>query len=123
MPIEVFLFVERFIQLCKDGGWIAIIIPDGILTNSTCIMERVYFWRNTKVGGDSFSSKRRIQACRHISKDKHFVSEKARGMENLNYPVFLACLNKMEEKGLKIISEQYKEFYYEARLKLIEDSL
>jgi hypothetical protein len=44
-------------------------------------------------------------------------------MENLSYPVFLASLNKMEEQGLKIISEQYKEFYYEAKLKRIDDSL
>ncbi len=32
-PIEL-LFVERFIQLCKPGGWIAIILPDGVLANS-----------------------------------------------------------------------------------------
>jgi len=32
-PIEL-LFVERFVQLCKPGGWIAIILPDGVLANS-----------------------------------------------------------------------------------------
>jgi len=32
-PIEL-LFVERFLQLCKPGGWIAIIVPDGVLANS-----------------------------------------------------------------------------------------
>jgi len=32
-PIEL-LFVERFMQLCKPGGWIAIIVPDGVLANS-----------------------------------------------------------------------------------------
>jgi len=32
-PIEL-LFVERFMQLCKPGGLIAIIVPDGVLANS-----------------------------------------------------------------------------------------
>ncbi|MBM3238475.1 hypothetical protein FJZ31_19450 [Candidatus Poribacteria bacterium] len=32
-PIEL-LFVERFMQLCKPGGLIGIIVPDGVLANS-----------------------------------------------------------------------------------------
>jgi type I restriction-modification system DNA methylase subunit len=40
-------------------------------------------------------------------------------MKDYNYPVFLASLNKMEVEGLKIMSEQYREFYYEAKLKYI----
>lgn len=44
-------------------------------------------------------------------------------MLNQNYPVFLAELNKMEKEGLKQISEQYKEFYYEGKLKRLEDHL
>lgn len=44
---------------------------------------------------------------------------KKQKMDNHNYPVFLASLNKMEADGLKQISEQYKEFYYEGTLKSI----
>ena len=121
MPIEV-LFIERFIQLCKDGGWIAVIIPDGILANSNMHYVREFISDNTKV--EAIVSLPR-DAFKHVgtSAKTSILFLKKQKMENLNYPVFLASLNKMEEKGLKIISEQYKEFYYEAKLKRIEDSL
>ena len=121
MPIEV-LFIERFIQLCKDGGWIAVIIPDGILANSNMHYVREFISDNTKV--EAIVSLPR-DAFKHVgtSAKTSILFLKKQRMVNLNYPVFLACLNKMEEKGLKIISEQYKEFYYEAKLKRIEDSL
>ena len=48
MQIEV-LFIERFIQLCKQDGWIAIIIPDGILANSNMHYVREFIADNTKV--------------------------------------------------------------------------
>ncbi len=121
MPIEV-LFIERFIQLCKDDGWIAVIIPDGILANSNMHYVREFISENTKV--EAIVSLPR-DAFKHVgtSAKTSILFLKKQKMVNLNYPVFLASLNKMEEKGLKIISEQYKEFYYEAKLKRIEDSL
>jgi type I restriction-modification system DNA methylase subunit len=121
LPIEV-LFVERFIQLCKDGGWIAVIIPDGILANSNMQYVREFIAENTKV--EAIVSLPR-DAFKHVgtSAKTSILLLKKQRMENLNYPVFLASLNKMEEKGLKMISEQYKEFYYEARLKYLKDSL
>lgn len=121
MPIEV-LFIERFIQLCKTGGWIAVIIPDGILANSNMHYVREFISDNTKV--EAIVSLPR-DAFKHVgtSAKTSILFLKKQKMANLNYPVFLASLNKMEEKGLKIISEQYKEFYYEAKLKRIEDSL
>lgn len=121
LPIEV-LFIERFIQLCKDGGWIAVIIPDGILANSNMHYVREFISDNTKV--EAIVSLPR-DAFKHVgtSAKTSILFLKKQKMENLSYPVFLASLNKMEEKGLKIISEQYKEFYYEAKLKRIEDSL
>lgn len=121
LPIEV-LFVERFIQLCKTDGWIAVIIPDGILANSNMHYVREFISDNTKV--EAIVSLPR-DAFKHVgtSAKTSILFLKKQKMENLSYPVFLASLNKMEEKGLKIISEQYKEFYYEAKLKRIEDSL
>lgn len=121
MPIEV-LFIERFIQLCKDGGWIAVIIPDGILANSNMYYVREFISENTKV--EAIVSLPR-DAFKHVgtSAKTSILFLKKQKMANLNYPVFLASLNKMEEKGLKIISEQYKEFYHESKLKRIEDSL
>jgi hypothetical protein len=37
-PIEI-LFMERFVQLCKPGGYIAVILPDGIFAS----MQTQYF--------------------------------------------------------------------------------
>src|SRR3990167_6208476 len=120
-PIEV-LFIDRFIQLAKPGGWIAIIIPDGILSNSNLHYVRQYIADNAKI--EAIVSLPR-DAFKHVgtSAKTSILFLKKQKMAALNYPVFLASLNKMEEKGLKIISEQYKEFYYEAKLKRIEDSL
>jgi len=33
LPLEV-LFLERFVQLCRPGGWIAIVLPEGIMANA-----------------------------------------------------------------------------------------
>ncbi|MBI4824505.1 MAG: SAM-dependent DNA methyltransferase [Nitrospirae bacterium] len=114
IPIEV-LFVERFIQLCKEGGWIAVIIPDGILANSNMHYVRAFISENAKV--EAIVSLPR-DAFKHMgtTAKTSILFLKKQGMENMNYPVFMASLNKMEEKGLKEISEQYKEFYYEGKL-------
>lgn len=32
-PIEL-LFLERFVELCASGGWVAIILPEGIFSNN-----------------------------------------------------------------------------------------
>lgn len=115
IPIEV-LFIERFIQLCKPGGWIAIIIPEGILANSNLHYVRKFISENTKV--EAIVSLPR-DAFKHVgtSAKTSIMFLKKQKMENYNYPVFLAVLKKMEIDGLKLISEQYKEFYYEAKLK------
>jgi type I restriction-modification system DNA methylase subunit len=113
--IEV-LFIERFIQLCKDGGWIAIIIPDGILANSNMHYVREFIAESTKV--EAIVSLPR-DAFKHVgttAKTSILFLKKQR-MVNQEYPVFLASLNKMEDYGLKQIVEQYKEFYYEGKLK------
>lgn len=121
MPIEV-LFIERFIKLCKDGGWIAIIVPDGVLANSNMHYVREFISDNTKI--EAIVSLPR-DAFKHVgtSAKTSILFLKKQRMDTIEYPVFLACLNKMEEKGLKMISEQYKEFYYEKKLKYLEDSL
>jgi type I restriction-modification system DNA methylase subunit len=115
MPIEV-LFIERFIRLCKDGGWIAVIIPDGILANSNMHYVRAFISENTKI--EAIVSLPR-DAFKHVgtTAKTSILFLKKQKMENLNYPVFLSSLNKMEGEGLKQISEQYREFYYEGRLK------
>ncbi|MBE0427068.1 MAG: N-6 DNA methylase [Nitrospirae bacterium] len=115
IPIEA-LFIERFIQLCKDSGWISIIIPDGILSNSNMHYVREFIAENTKV--EAIVALPR-DAFKHVgtSAKTSILFLKKQRMIDHNYPVFLAELNKMEGDGLKQISEQYKEFYYEGKLK------
>jgi type I restriction enzyme M protein len=33
LPLEV-LFVERFWRLCRPGGWVAVVLPEGLLANA-----------------------------------------------------------------------------------------
>jgi len=47
-PIEI-LFLERFIQLARPGGHIAIIIPDGILANERLSYVREWLWKRAEV--------------------------------------------------------------------------
>jgi type I restriction-modification system DNA methylase subunit len=121
MPIEV-LFIERFIKLCKEGGWIAIIVPDGVLANSNMHYVREFIIKQTKLMAIVSLPR---DAFKHVgtSAKTSILFLKKQKMNDLNNPVFLACLYKMEERGLKMISEQYKEFYYEKKLKYLEDSL
>ncbi|MFQ5867679.1 MAG: N-6 DNA methylase, partial [bacterium] len=48
LPIEI-LFVERFVQLTKSGGYIGIIIPDGVLANVELQYVRNWLFEKTKV--------------------------------------------------------------------------
>lgn len=47
-PVEV-LFLERFVQLAKPGGHIAIIVPDGILSNARLGYVREWLWKHAEV--------------------------------------------------------------------------
>jgi len=111
-PIEI-LFIDRFIQLAKPGGWIAIIIPDGILTNSNSHYVREFISQRTKVEAivslprDTFkdvgtNAKTSILFLRKLKKD-----EKS---EN-SYPVFLASINKVGKDQLNLIVKSYKKIY------------
>ena len=123
-PIEV-LFIDRFIQLAKPGGWIAIIIPDGILSNSNLHYVRQYIADNAKV--EAIVSLPR-DAFKHVGtsaktsilflKKKNpptppFVKGDSGGFD---YPVFLASLEKLENGYLTEILSQYKEFYMKQTL-------
>lgn len=111
--IEI-LFLERFIQLAKPGGWIAIIIPDGILTNSNSHYVREFISDKTKVEAivslprDAFknvgtSAKTSILFLRKY-KDQA-------GKRDLNYPVFLASIESLEEKYFNIIRDAYQKHH------------
>lgn len=113
-PIEV-LFIERFVQLVKPGGWIAIVIPDGILANSNMHNVREFIAKKTKVNAivslprDSFknvgtNAKTSILFLQKLKKDADLNKD-------LDYPVFLASISNIEQNNFEILLKSYKNFF------------
>jgi len=118
--IEI-LFLERFIQLAKPGGWIAVIVPDGILANSTNHYVREFIARNTKVLGiislprDTFT-----HTGTNAKTSILFLEKLKEKVTKLEYPVFLASINELISENLDIIAQEFKEFVF--RGKLLEEN-
>lgn len=111
-PIEL-LFIDRFIQLAKPGGWIAIIIPDGILANSNFNYVRKFIAGKTRIEAiislprETFkqtgtTAKTSILFLRKISKD-----EKA----SWDYSVFLASVQVISDEYFRFVANSYEKFY------------
>lgn len=113
-PIEV-LFIDRFIQLAKPGGWIAIVIPDGILANSNLQYTRAFVARKTKVAAIVSLPRDAFKHVGTAAKTSILFLQKYTDEElktvNLNYPVFLSAIEEISEDNLKIISDLYQRFY------------
>jgi len=111
--IEI-LFLERFIQLAKPGGWIAIVIPDGILTNSNSHYVREFISEKAKVEvivslpRDAFKNVGTTAKTSILFLQKYKDQGEKR---DLNYPVFLASVESLEEKYFNIIKDAYKKQY------------
>jgi type I restriction enzyme M protein len=113
-PIEV-LFIERFIQLAKPGGWIAIVIPDGILANSNMHNVREFIARKTKVSAiislprDAFknvgtNAKTSILFLQKLKKEADLNKD-------LDYSVFLVSIAGMEQNNFDTLFKSYKNFF------------
>jgi len=113
-PIEI-LFVNRFIQLAKSGGWIAIIIPDGILANSQLHYVREFIAQKTKVLAIVSLPRDTFKKVGTGAKTSILFLQKYRESDKIdtNYPVFLASTKKAEKKYFNKISGAFKNFYYE----------
>lgn len=114
-PIEI-LFLERFIQLAKPGGWISIIIPDGILANSSSHYVREFIIGRAKVEAIVSLPRDAFKNVGTSAKTSILFLQKLKDQEkkqDLNYPVFLASVESLGERNFKIISDSYKEFYYQ----------
>lgn len=111
-PIEV-LFIERFIQLAKPGGWIAIVIPDGILTNSQLYYVRDFIAERTKVEAVVSLPKGAFKAAGTSAKTSILFLQKFKDQQekkDWNYPVFLASVSSLDANNFKTISDSYIEF-------------
>lgn len=111
-PIEI-LFLERFIQLAKPGGWITIVIPDGILTNSNTDYVRQYVSKKTRIEAiislprNTFknagtSAKTSILFLRKLKKDEKTED---------SYCVFLASAEKIDKSIFETIVKSYEKYY------------
>jgi len=114
MPVEI-LFIERFFQLCKPGGWIAIIIPDGVLANSTYDYVRRFIVERAKVLGIVSLPRGTFKQAGTSAKTSILFLQKVKGKlltlpEDLNYPVFLASVNSVEKRHFDIMVEEFKSF-------------
>ncbi len=111
-PIEI-LFVEKFIKLAKPGGWVAIILPEGIFANSNAHNVREFITRHAKIEAivslprDAFknvgtNAKTNILFLRKYGRKTE---------EQQNYDVFLASVSKTTAEIFNNITKQYFEYY------------
>ncbi len=111
-PIEV-LFVERFINLAKSGGWIAMIIPDGILTNSNLSYVREFIARRCIIEAVVSLPRDTFKAVKTNAKTSIIILKKRKSVENKpkDYPVFIGSTEKIDPTLLTNISKNYNQFY------------
>lgn len=111
-PIEI-LFLERFIQLAKPGGWIAIIVPDGILANSNSHFVREFIAEKTKVEAIVSLSRGTFREAGTSAKTSILFLKKLKEDEKLtqNYPMFLSSVEKNNEDNFQKIAELYQKLY------------
>lgn len=112
IPIEI-LFTERFLQLAKPGGWVAIIIPDGILTNSNAYYVREFIADKAKIEAITSLPRGTFKHVGTTAKTSILFLRKRRDRENLNleYPVFLSSIASIDEENLAKVVKEYEKFY------------
>jgi type I restriction-modification system DNA methylase subunit len=111
--IEI-LFLERFIQLAKPGGWIAIIIPDGILTNSNSHYVRKFINEKARVEAVISLPRNAFKNVGTSTKTSILFLQKYKDQgkkRDLDYPVFLASVESLEKKYFNIIKDAYQKHY------------
>ncbi|MBM4402208.1 MAG: N-6 DNA methylase [Candidatus Cloacimonetes bacterium] len=119
MPIEI-LFVERFLQLCKPGGWIAIIIPDGILANSTYDYVRRFIVERAKILAIVSLPRGTFKEAGTNAKTSILFLQKAKDKlltpKDLDYPVFLVSTQTTQKEYFDIIVKEFKSFVETGKL-------
>lgn len=112
IQIEV-LFLERFIQLAKNGGWIAVIIPDGILANSNMHYVRQFIADKTKVLGIVSLPRNTFKHVGTSAKTSILFLQKyeEKSDNDLDYRVFLASVNNLEKSNFDHIVQSFNNFY------------
>jgi len=112
-PIEI-LFLEKFIRLTKPNGWIAVIIPDGILANSSLHYVREFIVEKTVVIAIISLPRGTFKEAGTNAKTSILILKKKKEKDNnLNYPVFLSNMEKLSQDIFDTIINSFKKFYYD----------
>ena len=109
-PIEI-LFIERFLQLCKGGGWIGIVVPDGILANSSFEYVREFILERSKVLGIISLPRETFQHVGTNAKTSIIFLNKTKNKNNNSYPVFLSSVEKVDSCCLNKVVKSFKKFH------------
>ncbi|MCL5772676.1 MAG: N-6 DNA methylase [Actinobacteria bacterium] len=111
-PIEI-LFLERFIQLAKPGGWVAVIIPDGILTNSNSDYVREFISKRTKIKAIISLPRNTFKDAGTNAKTSILFLRKLKESEKSDkeYNIFLSSIEEISQKYFNDILSIYKNFY------------
>lgn len=94
------LFIERCLELLEDNGRMAIVLPDGILTNSTLEYVRIYIKENARILGVVSLPQETFIPHGTGSKTSLLLLQKVPKHELINlqqsdYPIFMAICKKI----------------------------
>jgi len=120
------LFIERCLQLLKENGKLAIVLPNGILENSSLSYVRYFLKMNCKIiaiiklPDDTF-----IPFGTGVKTSLLFL-EKKQTQHKTNYKIFFSKITKLGYKGNKNATPIYKKdkngnFIYENGKKILDE--
>lgn len=113
------LFIERCLDLLKPDGKIGIVLPDGVLTNSSLQYVRDFINKNAKIlAVVSLPQFAFLSSGAGVKASLLFLQKKKEGEKTGNYPIFMAiaehigydATGRPDSNDLPKILEEYRKF-------------
>lgn len=113
-------FLERCLDLIKPGGKMGIVLPDGILTNSSLQYVRDFIDRKASIlAVVSLPQQTFVPAGAGVKASLLFLQKKKEGEKLRDYPIFMAiaehvgydATGRPDTNDLPKILEEWKKFY------------
>ena len=129
------LFVEECVNLLKEGGEIAILLPDGVLNNSKSSYVRDYIKTHTIIDAVISLPDRTFKASGANSKTSILFVRKRGNVSEIQRPVFMAVAEEVgysrqtkearpiSENDLPAILKCYREFLTTQNYRTIQNKL
>lgn len=124
-PIEI-LFIERFLQLAKPGGYVAIIIPDGILANINLQYVRGWIFERARILAIISLPRETFKYIGTTAKTSIIFTQKFNARQTLEstkkLPIFMASadyvgINHEGKNDLPEVSKEFKKFCQKEKIK------